>query len=95
MSFLERFVLATDDEMERFEQTGDVDWNDDLIRQRIFDYFPNRAWAQLYADYIFDEAVEPEVPEFPVEMLAYIRGRDNFTAVAAIPLDRIPRFARK
>lgn len=75
-SFAEIFWLDTDDEEERFNETGEITVDEDEFKRRVRAAFGEHSdFANLYIDYYFSDEAESTNGKrtlFPEEMLIYM-----------------------
>ncbi len=85
-SFAEHFWLATNNEQDHFENTGEVLIDSDNFNQRVKDFFRHHTeYANLYINYYWsNKEREPEEKIFSDEMLIYIWLQSNFGSITAI-----------
>jgi hypothetical protein len=83
---LETFYLRDTDELQHFQETGEVIASDETVRQRILEYFgAHKDYAQAYLAYLQDENPS-HITEAMFEYLAHRYGH----AAVAVDLDSIP-----
>jgi len=97
MSFSERFFLATDEEVARFSQTGDISVDDQEFERRVKQFFKDSRWSQAYLSMWNDrETPQDELAArhpFPDDMLCFMfLGYDpKGDGLTVVPLEDLKR----
>lgn len=83
--------LATDEEIEEYDETGVLTIDDEELKRRVKEFFgENTDYAQAYLDYYYSDQKASE-DTFPKDMLLYIWFESDWAAdVLVAPLDELP-----
>lgn len=74
MSFCERFFLQTEKESSLFCESGEILIDDEEFKKRVYAYFPEKAWSDIFLNYFFTHKksdIDYVINNFPKEMLIF------------------------